>query len=112
MSGLRSRNKGATWERILVRLFRQAMPEADVKRGFQYRSGQEACDVDATPFWVEAKHHHRTNIKAALRQAVDTAPHGRIPLAVCKDDRQPAIVSMQLDDFLELVSKWWAGVNG
>jgi hypothetical protein len=26
---------------------------------------------------------------------------------VCKDDREPATVTMALDDFLELVGEWW-----
>ena len=47
----------------------------------------EVPDVEAPCFWVEAKHHNRTNIKAALRQAMEAAPKGRWPLAVCKDDR-------------------------
>ncbi len=109
MSGRRSRIKGAVWERTLVRMFRDIMPGEDIKRGLQYRSGQEACDVDVPCFWLEAKHHNRTNIKAALRQAIETAPKGRWPIACCKDDRQPPIVAMLLDDFLELIEQWWIG---
>ena len=109
MSGRKSRIKGAVWERKLVRLFREAMPEADVKRGLQYRSGDETCDVDVSPFWIEAKAHNRTNIKAALRQAMETAPQGRLPIAVCKDDYKQPIAAMLLDDFLELIEQWWIG---
>ena len=109
MSGQRSRRKGAAWERELVRLFRDAMPDVEIRRGLQCRSGEEAPDVELPCFWLEAKRHQRTNIKAALRQAVETAPKGRWPVAVCKDDRQPAIVSMHLDDFLDLVTEWWTG---
>lgn len=32
---------------------------------------------------------------------------GLWPLAVCKDDREPAMVTLALDDFLELVGEWW-----
>ena len=109
--GARSRAKGARWERTLAQRFREAMPDAEVKRGLQYRSGQEAPDVEVPCFFVEAKHHRRTNIKAALRQADEAAPKGRWPLAVCKDDRQAPTATMFLEDFLELVGQWWQGVN-
>ena len=108
MGGQMSRRKGARFERWLVHRFREAMPDGDIRRGLQSRGGDEVPDVDLPCFWLEAKRHHRTNIKAALRQAVETAPKGRWPIAVCKDDRQPVIVSMHLDDFLDLLAEWWA----
>lgn len=109
MSGAHSRRKGAEWERELVHRFRGAMPDAEVKRGLQYRSGEEAPDVDVPCFFVEAKHHHRTNVRAALEQATTASPKGRWPIAVCKDDRKPPLVAMDLDDFLELLAEWWRG---
>jgi hypothetical protein len=107
MSGAHSRRKGAAFERELVRRFREVMPDADIRRGLQYRTGEEASDVEVPCFWVEAKHHHRTNVRAAMRQAIDACPPGRWPIAVCKDDRAAPLVTMQLDDFLELVREWW-----
>lgn len=107
MSGARSRRKGAAFERELVRRFREIMPDAGVSRGLQYRAGQEASDVEVPCFWVEAKHHHRTNVRAAMRQAIDACPPGRWPIAVCKDDHATPLVTMQLEDFLELVGEWW-----
>lgn len=107
MSGARSRRKGAAWERELVTLFEQAMPNAGARRGLQFRAGQEAADVELPHFWLEAKHHHRTNIRAAMRQAIDSAPPDRWPLAVCKDDRVTPLATMRLDDFLRLVHEWW-----
>lgn len=107
MNGRRSRRKGHDFERELARIFREAMPGAHIRRGLQSRSGDEVPDVDLPCFWLEAKRHRRTNIKAALAQAIATAPKGRWPIAVCKDDRQPAIVAMQLDDFLDLIGEWW-----
>ncbi len=107
MGGLASRRKGADFERELVRTFREVMPDSGVRRGLQSRSGEEVPDVELPCFWLEAKRHQRTNVKAALRQAVEAAPKGRWPMAVCKDDRQPAIVAMYLDDFLDLLGEWW-----
>ena len=107
MSGARSRRKGAAFERELVRRFREIKPDAGVRRGLQDRAGQEASDVEVPCFWVEAKHHHRTNVRAAMRQAIDACPPGRWPIAVCKDDHATPLVTMQLEDFLELVGEWW-----
>ena len=111
MSGARSRRKGATWERALVKKFKEVMPGENIHRGFQCRSGEEAPDVDVPAFWVEAKAHNRTNIKAALEQAAEACGKGRWPLAICKDDRREPIAAMYLDDFLELVEQWWRGLD-
>ncbi|MCU0664663.1 MAG: hypothetical protein MUC50_20360, partial [Myxococcota bacterium] len=94
MSGALSRRKGVAFERALVLRFREAMPDVEIKRGFQYRSGSEAPDVDVPCFFIEAKHHHRTSVRAALEQATEAAPEGRWPLAICKDDRKPPLVAM------------------
>ena len=107
--GALSRRKGAAWERELVHIFREAMPGADVRRGLQCRGGEEVPDVDCPVFWPEAKRGKKPNVRAALRQATDAAPKGRIPLAVIRDDRAEAFVALPLDDFLELVREWWAG---
>lgn len=106
--GAHSRRKGASFERALVHMFREAMPGAEVRRGLQSRSGAEVADVDAPCFHVEAKAHRRVNVRAAMRQATAEAPEGKWPIAVCKDDREPPIVAMDLEDFLDLVGEWWA----
>lgn len=109
MGGAHSRRKGASFERALVHLFREAMPGASVARGLlQTRSGSECADVELPCFHVEAKHHHRTNIRAAMRQAIGDAQPGKWPITVCKDDHATPLVTMQLEDFLDLVGEWWA----
>jgi len=106
-SGAAARRKGADFERGIVLRFREAMPDADVRRGLQSRSGAEVADVDLPCFWPELKRHKRTNPREALRQALETCPKGRWPIGICKDDGEPAFVVMGLDDFLDLVSEWW-----
>lgn len=107
MTGAMSRRKGASFERELVHRFREAMPGGEVKRGLQSRSGQEVADVDCPAFWVEAKRGRKPNVRAALKQATECSPKGRMPVAVIRDDREDAFVAMSLDDFLELVGDWW-----
>lgn len=104
--GLMSRRKGACFERELRRLFAAAMPGADVKRGLQSR-GEEVADVDCPVFWIEAKRGRKPNVRAALEQAENAAPKGRIPVAVIRDDRKRAFVALSLDDFLGFVAEWW-----
>lgn len=108
MTGSRSRRKGAAFERELVQRFRDVMPDADVRRGLQYRTGEEAPDVDCPVFWPEAKRGKLPNVRAALRQSTDAAPPGRIPIAIIRDDHAEPFVALGLDDFLELVREWWA----
>ena len=108
MTGAHSRRKGRRFELELVHRFREVMPGEQIRRGLQYRGGEEVADVDMPCFSVEAKHHQRTNVRAAMRQAQRNCPAGRWPIAVTKDDQEPALATMQLDDFLELVQEWWA----
>jgi hypothetical protein len=109
MSGAHSRRKGHNWERELVRRFREAMPGAEgIKRGLQSRGGgKEEADVIVPHFHVEAKCGKRPNHRAALEQAIGDAARGKIPIAVCKDDRKEPTVTMRLDDLLWLVKTWW-----
>ena len=98
--GRRSRRKGKTWERELAALLRPVFGE-HVKRGFQSRCGRDGCDVEGTPFWLEAKHGKLVNVRAALRQALE-ATDGRPAVVVAKDDRNAPLVVMRLEDWLEL----------
>ena len=111
MSGATSRRKGARFERAMVHRFRDAMPDAEIRRGLQSRSGEEVADLDCPVFWPELKRGKKPNIRAALRQAIEAAPKGRIPIAIIRDDRAEEIVTLPLDDFLEFVSEWWVGRN-
>ena len=91
----------------MVHRFRAAMPGAEVKRGLQYRSGAEAPDIECPVFWPELKRGKKTNMRAALRQAIEASPGGRVPIAVVRDDYAAPTVTLLLDDFLELVGEWW-----
>ena len=107
MSGAMSRRKGAAAERELVHRFREAMPGADVRRGLQCRSGEEVADVECPVFWIESKRGRKPIVRAALEQACTSAPKGRIPIAVIRDDHAEAFVALRLDDFLDFVREWW-----
>lgn len=109
VSGAYNRKKGADFERELVHVFRKIFDDEDVKRGLQYRSGVEIPDVECPIFWIEAKRMKRPNIRAALQQACDACPEHRIPLAITKANRDDTLVTLKLDDFVEMCQEWWAG---
>lgn len=119
--GARSRRKGRTWEQELTHILRGVYPAA--RRGIgQARSGGEVCDVEGTPWWVEAKVGARTNPRAAVRQA-EQATDGRPVLAICKDNQEKpgkaaeVWVTLRLQDFLALAAQaegkpWPPSVEG
>jgi hypothetical protein len=104
--GSLSRRKGIRWELEIAARLREIFGPS-VARGFQFRAGAEVPDVDVPGMWIEAKVGRQTNPRAALRQAATAAAGtGRIPLAICKDDREPPHVTLLLDDFVELLREW------
>jgi len=105
LSGAHSRRKGAEFERAMVRVFREALPGTEVRRGFQYRSGKEAADLEVPILWIETKRHRRVNLRAALRQVIESAPPDRIPVVIAKDDRAEPVAALPLRHFVTL---YWA----
>lgn len=124
MSGRSSRVKGATYERRLANLLREWLeqngnvPADGVRRGIgQARFSHEVPDVkEFYPFWIEAKKHRQCSPRAALKQAFDALTAHRklypeseytIPIAITCNDRDIDMVSLSLQDFLEVLS--WHG---
>ena len=105
--GKLSRDKGKRWEREIAQLFREAMPGERIHRGWQARDGADAPDVVVPVFWIEAKVGKCPPVIRALEQATLAAPKGRVPIAVCKQDRCVPTVTMTLENFLEFVKEWW-----
>lgn len=100
MSGRRSRVKGASFERELAKLLQPIWPNANRGIG-QARSASEVCDVEATPYWIEAKRHKRCSVRAAWQQA-EEAKDDRPVAVITKDDHGPILVTISLDTFLSL----------
>lgn len=92
------RRKGRRVERELAEQLRRVFPDA--KRGFQSRSGRDQCDIEGTPYWIEAKGGKCPNPRAAMRQAIE-ATDGRVPVVIVKDDRCEPFVVMRLQDWLD-----------
>lgn len=102
-----SRDKGARGEQGVVQLFRAA--GFDAKRGVgQSQSGRNTPDVivEKLPWlWVESKLGKKPNIRSAFEQAKTACREGNIPIAVTRDDRKVALVSMEIPAFLFFLRK-------
>lgn len=112
MSGSRSRDKGARFERLLVSAFKVCFP--DTYRGQQAHNPRHA-DVEGTPFRIEAKHYAKPSYKTML-DALDQAEENgerfhdpRIPIAVTKQDGKLPMVHLHLSRFIQLIeTHFWS----
>jgi hypothetical protein len=108
MSGSRSRDKGARFERLLVSAFKACFP--DTYRGQQTHNPRHA-DVEGTPFRIEAKHYAKPTYKTMLDALAQAEENGerfndpRIPIAVTKQDGKLPMVHLTLRRFIQLVEK-------
>lgn len=99
----KQKTKGGKFERDIAQKLAKFWPDA--KRGLgQARSGDEVSDVEGTPFWIECKHWRKCSPNTAYDQA-EKATDGRPVLVVTKDDRRPVLVTMTLDEWMDLVEK-------
>lgn len=107
--GRGSKKKGKAYECWVANELKPIYPDA--KRGIgQARSSFEVPDVDGTPFWVEAKHRIRANIRAAYEQGMrERAQHPsrqRSPvLVVSRDNGKPDLATVDLATFKGLLAE-------
>lgn len=108
MTTLNSRNKGARFERTLAKILRGY--------GYNCRRGQQFCgangdaDVVGLPgIHIEAKHVERLNLYDAMAQSVRDARDGEIPVVVHKKNYSKPMITMYLDDWIDLYREWEAG---
>lgn len=111
MGGKHSRDKGHRFERQVAKDAGKALGfnDGEVRRTLQSRGGaSEGSDISiAGHFAIECKRYKEVKglVVRALRQAERDAKPGQIPIAICKGDREDAIVSMRYDDFWDMVQE-------
>ena len=111
-NGKYNRIKGHTFEREIAALFCDALGDPTIRRTLQTRgAAEDGADVVADPFWIECKRQKKPRIVAALEQSERDCPKGWMPVAITKANREPAIVSLRLTDFLDLVKEWRERAN-
>lgn len=98
---MNSKQKGARGERELAKVLRA--------HGFKTRRGQQYCgangdaDVVGLPnIHIECKRVERLNLYDAMAQAKSDAKQDEIPVVMHRKDKCNWLVTMSLDDFIEI----------
>jgi Holliday junction resolvase len=100
-----SRNKGKTGERELAHELTRVMG-VSARRGVQFQGGPGSPDVvaDLPGIHIECKRTERFRLYEALEQAVEDAGHN-IPVVLHRQNRQPWVAVIRLDDLPTLIQK-------
>lgn len=110
---INSKEKGARFERHLASLLR-GYGYDEARRTAQYcgKTG-DASDVVGLPgIHIEAKHQERMCLYDWMAQAKrDAEGTGRLPAVFHKKNNASILVTMELDDFMNLYREWEAGFD-
>ena len=107
-----SKQKGARFERHLASRLREYGYEA--RRTAQYCGNTgDASDVVGLPgLHIEAKHQETMRLYEWISQAKrDSEGTGRLPAVFHKKNNAEILVTMRLDDFMNIYVEWEAGHN-
>ena len=108
---VRSKDKGARFERQLASIFRENGYK-NARRSAQYCGNTgDAADVVGVPhIHIEAKHQEAMRLYDWMSQAVsDSNGTGNIPAVFHKKNNAEILVTMRLDDWLVLYREFEAG---
>ena len=111
---MNSKDKGARFERLLASKFREYGYE-DARRTAQYCGNTgDASDVVGLPgIHIEAKHQEQMRLYDWMAQAVrDAGESDKLPAVFHKKNNADILVTMRLQDWMEIYREWEAGVNG
>lgn len=104
-----SRQKGARFERTLAHKLSEY--GYSCRRGQQYCGANGDADVVGLPgVHIEAKAVERLNIYDAISQAKRDARAGELPVVMHKKNNCEILVTMTLDDWMQIYTEWEAGV--
>lgn len=104
--GAKSRRKGATGEREAAQAWRDV--GIDAKRSAPMQAGDPRAmpDVvlpDLPWLWLEVKRQKKCNMHAAIKQATEACPDGKMPMAFCRSDHEDWVVTMHFKDFAKIL---------
>lgn len=104
---MNSRDKGKRGELELARAL--SAYGYQCRRGVQYHGGQDSPDVVGLPhIHIECKRVERLNLEDAFAQAKRDAGD-KIPSVFHRKNNGDWMVTMRLDDWIELYREWEAG---
>lgn len=104
-----SKQKGARFERQLASKLRDL--GYDARRTAQYcgKTGEAADLVGLPGLHIEAKHQETMRLYDWMAQAKRDANGKSLPAVFHKKNSAPILVTMELDDFMEIYREWEAG---
>ena len=105
---MNSRAKGAGGERELAKKLREY--GYDCRRGQQFSGANGDADGVGLPgIHIECKRVERLNLEDAMAQSRRDAREGEIPVVMHRKTRSPWLVTMTLEDWIEIYREWEAG---
>ena len=110
---INSKQKGARFERQLASIFR-SYGYSTARRTAQYCGNTgDASDVVGLPFLhIEAKHQETMRLYEWMSQAKrDAEGTGRLPAVFHKKNNAEILVTMRLDDFMNVYREFEAGFD-
>lgn len=79
----------------------------ECRRGQQFSGANGDADVVGLPgIHIEAKAVERLNLYDAMAQAKRDAREGELPAVFHKKNRCKVLVTMEIDDFMEIYREW------
>ena len=107
---INSREKGKKGELELSRALRGH--GYDTRRGQQYCGSNGDADVVGLPYLhIECKRVEKLNLRAAMDQSIHDARDGEKPCVMHRKNRESWMVTMLLDDFMEIYREWESGME-
>ena len=105
---MNSRRKGKIGELMLAKRLSQYGYET--RRGQQYSGANGDADVLGLPhIHIECKRVEKLNIYDAVAQSQRDARDGEIPVVMHRKNLHDWLVTMTLDDWIEIYREWEAG---
>ena len=102
---MNSKAKGGRGERELAAKLHEY--GFDTHRGQQFKGGVDSPDVYGLPgVHIECKRVEKLNISNSMSQAVRDAAGQKIPAVFHRRNREEWLVTMKLDNWMELYKKW------
>lgn len=102
--GKMSRDKGKRGELELANLLR--LHGYDARRGQQFSGANGDPDVVGLPgIHIEVKRVEKLNLYKAMEQAANDALEGRVPVVFHRRNRKGWLVTMELEDWLNLYGR-------
>ena len=102
-----SKRKGADGERKLAKKLNEY--GFNTRRSVQYNGKADdgkADLVNLPGIHIECKRVERLNVSEAMTQAINDAKNGELPTVFHKKNHKPWLVTMRLDDWMELYKEY------